>query len=191
MKKVKLFLFGATFALASVTMASEIGKDFAEGKIDLKSGETLEGYVAALADYPKSTVLFKTKDSESPVSVKHQNIRSIEKNGKTLIPQTISWQGKSVNAYLEEKESGAFKLYRAHFYAPLQRGKNSTSTELQSAWVVYSPLKGWLVLGKNVKATDLNKALTHPKSDLNLTPQMVDENQLIDVVRSLNEKVKS
>lgn len=191
MKKVKLFLFGATFALTSAAMATEIGKDFAEGKIDLKSGETLEGYVAALADYPKSTVLFKTADSESPVSVKHQSIRSIEKNGKTLIPQTISWQGKSVNAYLEEKESGSFKLYRAHFYAPLQRGKNSTSTELQSAWVVYSPLKGWVVLGKNVKATDLNSALTHPKSDLNLSPQMVDENQLIDAVRSLNEKVKS
>ncbi len=190
MKKVKLFLFGATFALASVTMASEIGKDFVEGKIDLKSGETLKGYVAALGDYPKSNVLFKSSQTEDVVAVKHQNIKSIEKNGKTLIPQTISWQGKSTNAYLEEKESGAFKLYRAHFYAPVKRGKNSTSTELQSAWVVYSPLKGWVVLGKNVKATDLNNALTHPKSDLKLSPQIVDENQLIDAVRSLNEKVK-
>lgn len=190
MKKVKLLLFGTSFALASVTMASEIGKDFVEGKIDLKSGETLEGYVSALGDYPKSSVLFKSSQSEDVVAVKHQNIKSIVKNGKTLIPQTISWEGKSVNAYLEEKESGAFKLYRAHFYAPLQRGKNSTSTELQSAWVVYSPLKGWVVLGKNVKATDLNSALTHPKSDLKLSPQIVDENQLIDVVRSLNEKVK-
>lgn len=174
---------------ASLVNAHTSINDFEKGKINLKSGETLEGYVAPLAKFSNSSVLYKTADSESPISIHHENINSIVKESSNLKATTIQWNGKSTDAYLEAKESGSFKLYKAHFYAPMKRGKNNSTTELQSAWVVYSPIKGYVVLGKNVKASDLNKALEHPKNTSTLTPRIVDENQLIEWVRNLNQNI--
>lgn len=189
MKKVSLFLAGMSLIFAHTTNANTMVNQFEKGKVELVSGESLEGYVAPLAEFPKSNVLFKANERNTPISLHFQHIKSIQKEGVQYIPQTIRVQGKSTSAYLEEKESGYFKLYRAHFYAPMKRGKNSSTTELQSAWVLYSPIKGYVVLGKQVKATELNEALIHPRNPLSLSPQIVDDTQLVELVRNLNKNI--
>lgn len=189
-KNVKFFLLGAALALSQLAISMEISKGYSEGKIDLKSGETLEGMIAPMADSRQTNVLFKSTLESDPLLIKHRSIKSMEKAGIVLIPKQINWEGKSVHAYLEEKLDGSYALYKAHFYGRVKRGKNNSSYELQSVWVVKSPIKGFVVLGKNVKASDLNLALTHPKNELKLEENPIDENQLVEVIRSHNEKIQ-
>lgn len=189
MKKVTLFLAGMSFAFASAVNANTMINEFSNGSVNLKNGETLDGYVAPLADFSKSSVLYKSSENDAPLSIRHQNIKKVEKNGTVFITQNIRFNGKLIPAYLEEKENGYFGLYQAHFYAPMKRGKNNSTTELQTAWVIYSPIKGFVVLGKNVKASDLNEALIHPKNTNLLSPQMVEENQLLELIRNLNKSI--
>lgn len=189
MKKVSLFLAGMSLVFASATNANTMVNEFENGKVDLVSGESLEGFVAPLGQFSTSHVLFKTTENDAPINLRFQNIKSIQKQGVQYLPKTIRVQGRPTSAYLEEKVDGYFKLYRAHFYAPMKRGKNNSTTELQSAWVIYSPIKGYVVLGKQVRASELNEALIHPRNTNSLSPQIVDDNQLVELVRDLNKSI--
>lgn len=186
--------FSLLFIMLVLTLpavAFDPAKQQVPGTIFLKNGEVLTGLVSPLGNYADAATVYRADAQSRKTSIAHNQIEKIVLPQSVLQPAHIPVDGHSVAAYLEQKVSGSASLYRAHFYAAQQQGKNNSSMQLQWSWVLQSPESGLVSLGNQPTPSQLAQYLKHPLLKDTTTPASQDETAIIEAVEKHNAAVRS
>jgi hypothetical protein len=186
--KAMLFLIAI---LSPLFMFANHPSGLSNGTIVLKGGETLNGFVAPLGEFPNNGTLFQAEKSGKKTIISYDRIEKVQYDGIWYTPATVVVNNKNVQAYLEQKASGAANLYKAFYYAPKQMGKNNSMIQKQWSWVVSTPHHGKVALGHNPTSSQLAKALDHPAVDFVVKAQKLSEESILQIIEDYNSTVAS